>query len=71
MSACPYCSEGHRSTEILGWQIHKFSDRWIACLVQDALVQSTELAQQSHPNVRMDKERLSWPGRPEKYPAAG
>jgi hypothetical protein len=28
---CPYCSLGNVSVEILGFAIHKLSDRWITC----------------------------------------
>jgi len=71
MRTCPYCKKGHPSAEVLGWQVHKFSDRWIMCLVQDALVESTSsLAPESRPKLNLSSERATWRSHPQNSAAA-
>ena len=31
MSACSYCNAGDIPVEVLGFMVHRLSDRWISC----------------------------------------
>lgn len=70
MPSCPYCIKGHKSTQILGWQFHQLSDRWIMCLVQPGLAQSSALSSETRPNMELRDECGTWGAPPQKAAAA-
>ena len=71
MPTCPYCESGHKSAEVLGWQVHKFSDRWVTCAVQNALILSNfPLDAEQHFERKSGNQRADWAAYQQKSAAA-
>ena len=66
MSTCPYCREGHKPSEVLGWQFHQFSDFWVMCSHRVVTNPQSSLV----PDLNVGKEGAIWTSPSQKFPAA-
>jgi hypothetical protein len=67
MPTCPYCREGHKPSEVLGWQFHQFSDFWVMCSNHTVRTNSPSSLV---PDANLGKQGAVWPSTSRKISTA-